>query len=141
MYACLYNDKKLVEMFISKNNINSLDKNGKNALFYLFSNQNINQKVDIETAKIIKLLVNNGININCEAKFELGNKIIKQSPLSLAANYNYFISFKEMLNNGANLNFITEPEGDTILHIAVKKINHEMINKIWLDWKNVYTKS
>ena len=147
MYACLYNDKKLVEMFISKNNINSLDKNGKNALFYLFSNQNINQKVDIETAKIIKLLVNNGININCEAKFELGNKIIKQSPLSLAANYNYFISFKEMLNNGANLNFITEPEGDTILHIAVKKINHEMIklilknNNINLEIKNKEGKS
>ena len=130
MYACLYNDKKLVEVFISKNNINSLDKNGKNALFYLFSKPNINQKIDIETAKIIKLLSNNGININCEAKYELGNKIIKQSPLSLSANNNYFISFKELLINGANLNFITEPEGDTILHIAVKKINHEMIKLI-----------
>ena len=29
MYACLYNDKKLIELFINKNNINSLDKNGK----------------------------------------------------------------------------------------------------------------
>ena len=143
MYACLYNDKKLIELFINKNNINSLDKNGKNALFYLLSNpNNNNQKVDIENSKIIKLLVNNGININCEANYELGNKLIKQSPLSLAANNNYFISFKELLNNGANLNFITEPEGDTILHIAVKKINHEMIklilktNNINLEIKN-----
>ena len=142
MYACLYNDKKLIEMFISKNNINSLDKNGKNALFYLFSKPNNIQKIDIETAKIIKLLINNGVNINCEAKYEFGNKIIKQSPLSLAASSNYFISFKELLNNGANLNFITEPEGDTILHIAVKKINHEMIklilktNNINLEIKN-----
>ena len=142
MYACLYNDKKLIELFISKKNINSLDKNGKNALFYLLSKTNNNQKMDIETAKIIKLLINNGINVNCEAKYELGNKIIKQSPLSLAASNNNFISFKELLINGANLNFITEPEGDTILHIAVKRINHEMIklilkkNNINLEIKN-----
>ena len=137
MYACLYNDFKLVEIFISKKSINAVDKNGKNALFYLLSKpNNNNQKLDVETAKIIKLLINNDININCEAKYELGNKIIKQSPLSLAANNNYFISFKELLNNGANLNFITEPEGDTILHIAVKKINHEMI-KLILKMNNI----
>ena len=40
------------------------------------------------------------------------------------------MDFKELLNNGANLNFITEPEGDTILHIAVKNVNHEMIKFI-----------
>ena len=148
MYASLYNDFKLVEIFISKKSINAVDKNGKNALFYLLSKpNNNNQKLDVETAKIIKLLINNDININCEAKYELGNKIIKQSPLSLAANNNYFISFKELLNNGANLNFITEPEGDTILHIAVKKINHEMIklilkmNNINLEIKNKEGKS
>ena len=148
MYACLYNDFKLVEIFISKKSINAVDKNGKNALFYLLSKpNNNNQKLDVETANIIKLLINKNININCEAKYELGNKIIKQSPLSLAANNNYFISFKELLNNGANLNFITEPEGDTILHIAVKKINHEMIklilkiNNINLEIKNKEGKS
>ena len=131
MYACLYNDKKLVESFISKKNINSLDKNGKNALFYLFSKpNNNNQKLDLETANIIKLLINKGININCESNLEYENKIKKQSPLSLAASNNYYFSFKELLDNGANLNFITEPEGDTILHIAVKKINHEMIKLI-----------
>ena len=130
MYACLFNNKKLVELFVTKKNINNLDKNGKNALFYLFSNINNNQKADIETANIIKLLINNGININCVAKIEKGNKIYKYSPLSMAASNNLFYSFKELLNNGANLNFVTEPEGDTILHIAVKKINHEMIKLI-----------
>ena len=130
MYACLYNDKKLVEMIVSKTNINYLDNKGKNALFYLFSKTNNIQKVDFETANIIRLLVKYGINVNCEAKFENGNKIIKQSPLSIAAYNNYFISFKELLNNDANLNFISEPEGDSILHIAVKKINHEMIKLI-----------
>jgi non-canonical poly(A) RNA polymerase PAPD5/7 len=119
-----------------------VDKNGKNALFYLLSKQNTTQTSDKETAIIIRLLIKNGININCVAKYEQGNKFYKQSPLSLAANNNYFISFKELLNNGANLNFITEPEGDTILHIAVKKINHEMIklilksNNINLEIKN-----
>ena len=143
MYACLYNDKKLVELIITKKNINCCDKNGKNALFYLFININNNsQKIDFETANIIKLLINNGININCEAKIEKGNKITKQSPLSLAATNNLLYSFKELLNNGANLNYVTEPEGDTILHIAVKKINHEMIklllntNHIKLEEKN-----
>ena len=48
----------------------------------------------------------------------------------MAASNNLFYSFKELLNNGANLNFITEPEEDTILHIAVKNINHEMIKLI-----------
>ena len=142
MYACLYNDIKLIEMFINKKSINCVDKNGKNALFYLLSKQNNTQTLDKETAIIIRLLIKNGININCVAKYEQGNKFYKQSPLSLAANNNYFISFKELLNNGANLNFITEPEGDTILHIAVKKINHEMIklilksNNINLEIKN-----
>ena len=142
MYACLYNDIKLIEMFINKKSINCVDKNGKNALFYLLSKQNTTQTSDKETAIIIRLLIKNGININCVAKYEQGNKFYKQSPLSLAANNNYFISFKELLNNGANLNFITEPEGDTILHIAVKKINHEMIklilksNNINLEIKN-----
>ena len=130
MYTCLFNNKKLVELFVTKKSINILDKNGKNALFYLFSNINNNQKADIETANIIKLLINNGININCVAKIEKGNKIYKYSPLSMAASNNLFYSFKELLNNGANLNFVTEPEGDTILHIAVKKINHEMIKLI-----------
>lgn len=142
MYACLYNDIKLIEMFINKKSINCVDKNGKNALFYLLSKQNTTQTSDKETAIIIRLLIKNGINLNCVAKYEQGNKFYKQSPLSLAANNNYFISFKELLNNGANLNFITEPEGDTILHIAVKKINHEMIklilksNNINLEIKN-----
>ena len=143
MYSCLYNDKKLVELFVTKKNINYLDKNGKNALFYLFMNINNNsQKIDYETANIIKLLINNGININCEGKIEKGNKTSKHSPLSMAATNNLFYSFKELLNNGANLNFVTEPEGDTILHIAVKKINHEMIklllktNHIKLEEKN-----
>ena len=142
MYACLYNDIKLIEMLINKKSINCVDKNGKNALFYLLSKQNNTQTSDKETAIIIRLLIKNGINLNCVAKYEQGNKFYKQSPLSLAANNNYFISFKELLNNGANLNFITEPEGDTILHIAVKKINHEMIklilksNNINLEIKN-----
>ena len=142
MYACLYNDIKLIEMFINKKSINCVDKNGKNALFYLLSKQNTTQTSDKETAIIIRLLIKNGINLNCVAKYEQGNKFYKQSPLSLAANNNYIISFKELLNNGANLNFITEPEGDTILHIAVKKINHEMIklilksNNINLEIKN-----
>ena len=142
MYACLYNDIKLIEMLINKKSINCVDKNGKNALFYLLSKQNTTQTSDKETAIIIRLLIKNGININCVAKYEQGNKFYKQSPLSLAANNNYLISFKELLNNGANLNFITEPEGDTILHIAVKKINHEMIklilksNNINLEIKN-----
>ena len=130
MYACLYNDKKLVELFISKKNINFVDKSGKNAIFYLFTNINNNQKADIECSNIIKLLINNGINVNCISKIERGNKIYKHSPISMAATYNLFYSFKELLNNGANLNFITEPEEDTILHIAVKNINHEMIKLI-----------
>ena len=133
MYACLYNNKKLVELFISKNNINLIDKNGKNAIFYLFTNINSNNKnEDIECANIIKLLINKGININCAAKIEKGNKIYKHSPLSFAATNNLFYSFKELMNNGANLNFVTEPEGDTILHIAVKIINHEMIKLLLL---------
>ena len=135
MYACIYNDKKLVELFITRNNINFLDKNGQNAIFYLFYNIN-NQKSDIERANIIKLLIKNGIKVNCVSRMEKGNKIIKQSPLSMAANYNLFNSFKELLNNGADINFITEPEGDTILHIAVKKINHDMI-KLLLNKNNI----
>ena len=61
MYACLYNDIKLVELLINKKSINCVDKCGKNALFYLLSkpNNSTTQNLDIESANIIRLLIKN----------------------------------------------------------------------------------
>lgn len=133
LYSCKIQDFKLTQLILQNSqfkNINISDKNGKNALFYsLLFNKN-------DDSSLIKLLISKGININSEAKIEINNKIYTHSPLSLATNNNMLNCFKELLNNGADPNYKVEPDGDTILHLAAKNINHEMVKEL-LKIKNI----
>ena len=141
MYACIYADIRLVESIATKQNINLRDKNGKNALFYVLSEEGDNPDV-------IGSLIYHGIDVNCIGKIDIGDKIFEShTALSLSATKNMFNSFKTLIENNSDPNFKVSPTGDTILHIAVKKNNVEMIklllntNKIKFEEKNKENKT
>ena len=141
MYACIYADIRLVDTIATKKNINLRDKNGKNALFYVLSDKGDNPDV-------IGALIYHGIDVNCVGKIEVGEKIYEfHTALSLSATKNMINSFKTLIENGADPNFKVNPTGDTVLHIAVKKNNVEMIklllntNKIKFEEKNKENKT
>ena len=132
MYACLKGDINLLKTMIQyKLDINKKDKNGRNALFYSI----LSEKG--ENLDIIKLLVNNGINVNCIGIVETGrNTQASHSPLSLAAINNLKNTFLFLIEKGADVNFKSSPDKESILHIAVKNENLDII-KIILNCNNI----
>ena len=141
MYACIYADIGLVWPMVTEKNINLRDKNGKNALFYVLSYRGDNPDV-------VGKLIYHGINVNCVGKIDMGDKTFENhTALSFAASKNMIYSFKTLIENGADPNFKVYPSGDTILHIAVRKNNIEMIklllntNKIKFEEKNKENKT
>ena len=143
MYACIYADIRLVESIATEKNINFRDKNGKNALFYV-----LNDKGEGDNPDVIGALIYHGIDVNCVGKIDVGDKIFEShTALSLAASKNMINSFKTLIEKDSDPNFKVSPTGDTILHIAVKKNNVEMVklllntNKIKFEEKNKENKT
>ena len=141
MYACIYADIRLIDLIVTEKNINLKDKNGKNALFYVLSDKGDNPDV-------IDALLYHNIDVNCIGKVDMGDKTFENhTALSLAATKNMVQSFKILIDKGSNPNFKIIQTGDTILHIAVKKGNLEMVkllvdtNKIKLEEKNKENKT
>ena len=141
MYACIYADIRLIHLIVTEKNINLRDKNGKNALFYVLYDKGDNPDV-------IDALLYYNIDVNCVGKIDIGDKIYENhTALSLAATKNMIHSFKILIDKGADPNFKVIQTGDTILHIAVKKGNIEMVkllldtNKIKFDEKNKENKT
>ena len=141
MYACIYADIRLIDLIVTEKNINLKDKNGKNALFYVLSDKGDNPDV-------IDALLYHNIDVNCIGKVDMGDKNFENhTALSLAATKNMVQSFKILIDKGSNPNFKIIQTGDTILHIAVKKGNLEMVkllldtNKIKFEEKNKENKT
>ena len=141
MYACIYADIRLIDLIVTEKNINLKDKNGKNALFYV-----LNDKGD--NTDVLDALLYHKIDFDCVGRIDMGDKNFENhTPLSLAASKNMIHSFKILIDKGANPNFKIIQTGDTILHIAVKKGNLEMVkllldtNKIKLEEKNKENKT
>ena len=133
MYACIYADIRLIEIIVTKTNINLKDKNGKNALFYVLYDKGDNSDA-------IDALISHGIDVNCIGKIDIGDKNYEShTALSLSATKNMINSFKILLKGGANPNYKVMQTGDTILHIAIRKKNIEMI-KILLDTNQIKLK-
>ena len=141
MYACIYADIRLIDLIVTEKNINLKDKNGKNALFYVLYDKGDNTDV-------LDALLYHKIDFDCVGRIDMGDKNFENhTPLSLAASKNMIHSFKILLDKGANPNFKIAQTGDSILHIAVKKGNLEMVkllldtNKIKLEEKNKENKT
>ena len=126
MYSCLKGDLNLIQVMLQyKQDINKKDKNGRNALFYTI----LSEKG--ENLDIVKLLVNYGINVNCIGIVETGrNTQASHSPLSLTAINNLKDIFLILIEKGADVNFQSLPDKDSILHIAVKNENLDIIKII-----------
>ena len=130
MYACIYSDIRLIDLIATEKNINLKDKNGKNALFYVLCAKGDNPDV-------IGALLYHNIDVDCIGKIDIGEKTFEShTALSLAATKNIINTFKVLIDKGANPNFKIVQTGDTILHIAVKKGNIEMV-KILLDTNKI----
>ena len=124
MYACLKGDLRLINTILrNEHDVNLKDKNGKNALFYTILSRGDN--VDV-----VDSLIRDGIDVNCVAKIETGKGSTMHSPLSLAASKNLKFTFTSLIQNGADVNFKTSPDEDTVLHIAVKNENLDIIKEI-----------
>ena len=141
MYACIYADIRLIDLIVTEKNINLKDKNGKNALFYVLSDKGDNPDV-------IDALLYHNIDVDCVGKIDIGDKTFENhTALSLAASKNMIQSFKILIGKGSDPNFKIIQTGDTILHIAVKKENIEMVkmlldtNKIKFEEKNKENKT
>ena len=124
MYACFKGYIELIDSLMKfKHDINLKDKNGKNALFYALYDKSDNFDV-------VDYLIKQGIDVNCEGKVDGKNGIIIHTPLSYAAANNLKKSFKTLLKNGANVNYKTYPNEDTILHISVKNGNLDIVKEL-----------
>ena len=130
MYACIYADIRLIDSIVTEKNINLKDKNGKNALFYVLSDKGDNPDV-------IGALLYHNIDVDCIGKIDMGDKTFEShTALSLSATKNMIHSFKVLIDKGADPNYKIIQSGDSILHIAVKKGNMDMV-KILLDTNKI----
>ena len=130
MYACIYADIRLIDSIVTEKNINLKDKNGKNALFYVLSDKGDNPDV-------IGALLYHNIDVDCIGKIDMGDKTFEShTALSLSATKNMIHSFKVLIDKGADPNYKIIQSGDSILHIAVKKGNIDMV-KILLDTNKI----
>ena len=124
MYACFKGYIEIIDLLMNgKPDINLRDKSGKNALFYALYDKSDNFDV-------VHYLIKQGIEVNCEGKVEGKNGLIIHTPLSYAAANNLKKSFKTLLDNGANPNYKTFPNEDTILHITVRNGNLDIIKEL-----------
>jgi ankyrin repeat protein len=129
MFACLRGDIQLIDCFMKhKPNLNLKDANNRNALFYIINAD----KGD--NADLILTLILKGINVNEPEK--IGNHFY-HSPLTLAVSKEMKNTVKILLENGADVNYILEKDGNTALHYAVNNTNIEIIELLLLHGGNV----
>ena len=137
MYACQKGDLLLTDKLLHyDHNINLTDKQGKNALFYTIMG---GDNVDV-VAKLIEY----HIDVNCKGNVNVnmngncnggGNGYVTHSPLTLAAEFNLTKTFKNLLENGGDPNYVTEPNKENVLHIAVRNSNEEIVRIILKEGK------
>ena len=128
MFICQKGDTELLDVVLEySNNINKLDNHGKNALIYAI----LSGKGDDAISIIVKKLINKGTNVDVEFNFDRGRKVITtHSPLSLATELNLTQTALVLLDNTAKPNFKTIPDKQTVLHIAVKNSNLDIVNAL-----------
>ena len=126
MYACLKVDVVLIDLMChEKHDVNLKDKFGRNTLFYPLLSENG------DNADVINYLLNFPYEVNCKGKIDNGKGgYTLHTPLSLAATKNYTECVKALLKYKADPNFKTLPDEDTVLHIAVRNSNVEIVKEI-----------
>lgn len=124
MQAVNYGNAKLVETLIKKGaNVKAKIKGYSTPLMFLGMTEaqyDKNRPSVEENERIIKLLINNGADINA-----VNNK--GESALYIAIENNQIEAAKALIKNGADIN-LEMPDGTTILTKAIEKKQDELVN-------------
>ena len=114
------NDIELVKIFLDNNaDINVLDSQGRNCLFYLMTTPNNNNNL-IDRRPLCSLLLERGININY-----LDNN--GMSPMMESINKGYIYIMNMLIKYGGNVNLQNTVDGNTALHYAIKNKNKDAL--------------
>ena len=114
------NDIELVKVFLDNNvDINLLDSQGRNCLFYLMINPNNSNNL-IDKRPLCSLLCTKGIKINI-----FDNNGI--SPMMESINKGYIYIMNMLIKYGGDANLENTMDGNTPLHYAIKNKNYEAL--------------
>jgi len=114
------NDIELVKIFLDNNaDINVLDSQGRNCLFYLMTMPNNSNNL-IDRRPLCSLLLGRGIKINY-----LDNNGI--SPMMESINKGYIYIMNMLIKYGGDVNLVNYNDGNTALHYAIKNKNQEAL--------------
>ena len=122
MFGIIKNDIDLINLILNfKPDIEQKDSFDRNAIIYaiLYDNN--------DSTTIINILIKNNANINYY--YNLQKNIVQyHSVLSLACCRNLVKIVKCLIDNNADINFKTKPEGDSCLHLAVKYDSPQLVD-------------
>jgi ankyrin repeat protein len=124
LFSAVHNNRlKMVDYLISKGaNANSESKLKTNCLFNVFYNRNYTYRYEPERLEIVKLLIENRINV--DQRDENGS-----TPLHKSFIYNDYHVAKLLIENGANP-IIAQPEGTILVDISSGKIEVDIKTKM-----------
>ena len=126
------NDLKLINIILNFNpEIDKPDKLGRNSIIYaiIFNNK--------DSTNIINLLIKHKANINYSLKLQMSEGQYEyQSVFTLAIHKDLKNITKCLLDNNVNVNFRTEPKGDTGLHIAAEYAKTQLV-ELLLSYKEI----
>ena len=123
MFGFVFNDIEFIKKILNfSQDINQNDSNNKNAIIYsVLYNRN-------DDPEIVNLLINKKANINSTAKIENLYEIHSVFTLACLKGLNNIVRI--LLENMVNVNFQTQPKGDTGLHLAVQNKNYEIVRML-----------
>ena len=114
------NDIELVKVFLDNNaDINVLDSQGRNCLFYLMTTPNNSNNL-IDRRPLCSLLLGKGIKIN----YTDLNGI---SPMMESINKGYIYIMNMLIKYGGDVNLVNHNDGNTALHYAIKNKNKDAL--------------
>ena len=99
--ACYKRNVEMVKYLLNQEGVtvNSLDKENKKPIYYVCRNDSYNTNpVDVNTSEIIKILIENGCDINCSN--------YPEEPLVTAYKFMNYKAIRTLILNGANYNCI-----------------------------------
>ena len=114
------NDIELVKIFLDNNaEINVLDYQGRNCLFYLMTVPNTKNNL-IDKRPLCSLLLGKGIKINCMDVNGL-------TPMMESINKGYIYIMSMLIKYGGDVNLQNSIDGNTALHYAIMNKNIEAL--------------
>ena len=125
MFGFIVNDTEFIKLILKfVQDINQNDGNNKNAIIYsVLYNMNDNPE-------LVSFLIKEKANINSTTKIELNNLYEVHSVFTLACIKGLTNIVRLLLENKVNVNFPTQPKGDTGLHLAVQNKHFEIVRML-----------